>query len=158
MHFGPYVGVFLHDDFWKMIFWLVLKLEISYWVVISWTILVSISGFFWRFYFHMVKYLNFDNSSFAFEILFNVNGKATVWHTPRYPSSRWENWIELCHNTLVEQPWVLYFTTKHEVLFIILKKLNWPPILYESFRRLLSGQGNAGWAQATTPSHLYRTS
>jgi hypothetical protein len=29
-NYGPYlVGLFLYDDFWKMIFWLVLKLEIS---------------------------------------------------------------------------------------------------------------------------------
>jgi len=28
--YGPYVvGLFLYDDFWKMTFWLVLKLEIS---------------------------------------------------------------------------------------------------------------------------------
>jgi hypothetical protein len=68
-------------------------------------------------------------------MLFNVNGKATVWHTPCCPSSHWENWIELRNNTLVEQPWVLYFTTKHdymkEVLCVILKKVKRPPILYE---------------------------
>ncbi len=36
--FGPLViiiGLFLYEDFWKMIFWLVLKLEISYRVIIS---------------------------------------------------------------------------------------------------------------------------
>ncbi len=71
-------------DFWKMIFWLVfIKLEISYRVMISWRILVYFRGFFWRLYFCMVKYLNFHNSSFALRyLLFNVNGKATVWHTP----------------------------------------------------------------------------
>jgi hypothetical protein len=31
----------------------------------------------------MVKYLNFHNSSFA-KIIFDVNGKAIVWHTPCY--------------------------------------------------------------------------
>jgi hypothetical protein len=30
----------------------------------------------------MVKYLSFHNSSFALTILFNVNGKAIVQHTP----------------------------------------------------------------------------
>ncbi len=30
----------------------------------------------------MVKYLQFHNSSFALQYLFNVVGKATVWHTP----------------------------------------------------------------------------
>jgi hypothetical protein len=43
--FGPEViiiGLFLYEDFWNMIFWLVLKLEISYYgVIISWRILVS---------------------------------------------------------------------------------------------------------------------
>jgi hypothetical protein len=34
-----------------MIFWLVLKLEISYRVKISWRILVCFKGFFWRLYF-----------------------------------------------------------------------------------------------------------
>ncbi len=51
--FGPYIiGLFWYEDFWKMIFWLVLKLEISYRVIIiSWRILVSFRGFFWRLYF-----------------------------------------------------------------------------------------------------------
>ncbi len=57
--------LFLYVDLWKMIFWLVLKLEISYRGMISWTILVSCRGFFWRLYLCMVKYLNFHNSSFA---------------------------------------------------------------------------------------------
>ncbi len=36
MDFGPYiVGSFLSEDFQKMIFWLVFKLEISYSVMIS---------------------------------------------------------------------------------------------------------------------------
>jgi hypothetical protein len=49
----------------KMIFGLVLKLEISYnRVIIFWfRILVSFRGFFWRLFFCMVKYLSFHNSS-----------------------------------------------------------------------------------------------
>ncbi len=44
--FGPYIiDLFLYEDFWKMIFWVVLKLETSYRVVISWRILVSFIGF-----------------------------------------------------------------------------------------------------------------
>jgi len=62
-----------------MIFWLVLKLEISYRVIISSRILVSFRGLFEAsVYFCMVKYLSFHNSSFSLEILFNVNGKATL--------------------------------------------------------------------------------
>jgi hypothetical protein len=46
-NFGPQVvGLFLYEDFWKVIFLLVLKLEISYRVMISWKILVSCRGFF----------------------------------------------------------------------------------------------------------------
>jgi hypothetical protein len=67
-----------------MIFWLLLKLEIIYRVILSWRILVSFRGFFWRLYFCMVKYLHFHNSSFALRYVFNVNGKATVWHTPLF--------------------------------------------------------------------------
>ncbi len=48
-----------------MIFWLMLKLEIKYRVIISWKIFVSFRGFFGRLYFCMVKYLSFHNSSFA---------------------------------------------------------------------------------------------
>jgi hypothetical protein len=45
--FGPCViGLSLYEDFWKIIFWLVLKLEISYRVIISGMILVSFRGFF----------------------------------------------------------------------------------------------------------------
>ncbi len=56
------LALFLFEDFWKILFWLVLKLEISYRVMISWRVL---RGLFWRLYFCMVKYLNFHNSSFA---------------------------------------------------------------------------------------------
>jgi hypothetical protein len=46
-----------------MVFWLVLKLEISYRVIISRMILVSFRR---RLYFCMVKYLSFLDSAFAF--------------------------------------------------------------------------------------------
>jgi len=59
------VGLFLYEDFWNIIVWLVLKFKISYRVIISWMILVSFRGFFWRLYFCMVKYLNLHNFSFA---------------------------------------------------------------------------------------------
>jgi len=89
------ICLFSYEDFWKMIFWLVLKLEISYnRVIISWRILVFFRGFFWRLYFCMVKYLSFHNSSFAFNIHFNVNGKATVWHPPLFTP-----WKTLQHAT-----------------------------------------------------------
>jgi hypothetical protein len=48
-----------------MIFWLVLKLETSYQVIISQSILVFFRGFFEDYNFCMVKYLIFHNSSFA---------------------------------------------------------------------------------------------
>jgi hypothetical protein len=82
--FGPYlIGLFLYEYFWKMIFWRMLKPEISYRVIISWRILVPLRGFFEEEYiFCMVKYLSFHNSCFALIYFFNVNGKATVWHTP----------------------------------------------------------------------------
>jgi len=64
--FGPEVmGLFLDEDFWKMIFWLVLKLEISYRVIISWKYFGFFKRIFWRLYFCMVKYLSFHISSFA---------------------------------------------------------------------------------------------
>ncbi len=83
------IGLLLCEDFWKMIFWLVLKLEISYQVIICWRLLgFSLRGFFSKniyiyIYFGMVKYLSFHNcSSFALTYFFNVNGKAMVWCTP----------------------------------------------------------------------------
>jgi len=45
------VGLFLFEDFWKMIFWLVFELDISYKVVISWRILDFLEDFFLRLYF-----------------------------------------------------------------------------------------------------------
>jgi hypothetical protein len=64
--FGPsVVGLLLNEDFWQMIFWLVLKLEISYRVLISWRILVSFRGFFEDYVFAWWNTLNFHNSSFA---------------------------------------------------------------------------------------------
>jgi len=53
--------------FWKMIFLhgLVLKLEISYRVTISWRIFGFFERIFWRLYFCMMKCLSFHNFSFA---------------------------------------------------------------------------------------------
>jgi len=49
----------------------VLKLEISVKFIVSWKILVSFRGVFWRWiYFCMVKYLSFHNSSFALRYSF----------------------------------------------------------------------------------------
>jgi hypothetical protein len=48
-----------------IIFWLVLKLEINYRVIISRRILVSLRGFLEDYIFAMVKYLTSPNSSFA---------------------------------------------------------------------------------------------
>jgi hypothetical protein len=42
---GP-LGLFLYEGFWKMKFWLVMKREISYRVIVSWRILVAFRGFF----------------------------------------------------------------------------------------------------------------
>ncbi len=61
-----------------------LKLEISYKVLISWRILVYFKRIFWRLYF-LVKYLNFHKSCFAFRYFLNLNGKPTVWHIPCFP-------------------------------------------------------------------------
>jgi hypothetical protein len=62
-----------------MIFWLVLKLKISY---RSYDILKDfgflVENFFDEYIYCMVKYLNFHHSSFAIRYLFIVNGKATV--------------------------------------------------------------------------------
>ncbi len=55
--FDPHVvGLFLYEDFWKMIFWLVLKLGINDRVVIFWRSLVFFEGFFLKIIFCMVKY------------------------------------------------------------------------------------------------------
>jgi len=66
-----------------MIFWLVLKLEISYKVIISW----KIFGFFLEDFFedYIFAWWNIwisTNLLFALKILFNENGKATVCDTP----------------------------------------------------------------------------
>jgi hypothetical protein len=67
--------------FLKMIFWLVLKLEISYRVLISWRILVSFRGLFEDYIF---AWWNIWVSIILLfiKIVFNVNDKATMWHTP----------------------------------------------------------------------------
>jgi hypothetical protein len=64
-----------------MIFWLVLKLEISYRVIISWRILVSFGAFFES---YILAWWNIRVSIFFLKLIFNVNGKAIVWHTPWY--------------------------------------------------------------------------
>ncbi len=82
--FGPLlVGQFWYKDLWKMIFWLVLKLEICCRVMISWKILVSFSGFFFEDYIFAWwnKYLNFHNSSFALKILLKCKWRRPQCHT-----------------------------------------------------------------------------
>jgi hypothetical protein len=65
-----------------------LRLIIELWYLEGFWFLLKdfFKGFFFgRFFFCMVKYLKFLNSSFRLKILFNnVNGKATTWHTPCY--------------------------------------------------------------------------
>ncbi len=87
-HSRPYViSLFLYEDFWNMIFWLVLKLEIIVIELkISWRILVSFRGFYgdyifawWNVWVSIILLL-------PFKILFNVNDKATEWHTPCFIS------------------------------------------------------------------------
>jgi hypothetical protein len=66
--FGLYliIGLFLYEDFWKRIFWLVLKLEIRCRVIIiSWRILVSFRGFFEDYICAWWNILSFHDSSFA---------------------------------------------------------------------------------------------
>jgi hypothetical protein len=65
--------------FERRYFWLVLKLEISYRVMISWRILVSC---FVNFIFLHVEIFEFPLFFFCLQILFNEIGQATVWHTP----------------------------------------------------------------------------
>ncbi len=62
-----------------MIFWLVLKLEISYYrvIIISPNILVSFERMFLKFTFLHGEILSFhDSFLFGLKILFSVNGKA----------------------------------------------------------------------------------
>jgi hypothetical protein len=67
-----------------MIFWLVLKLEISYYrvIIISWRILAffkkNLRGFFEDYIFAWWNIWVFLTLFFCLKILFNVNGKATV--------------------------------------------------------------------------------
>jgi len=68
--------------FERCYFGFVLKLEISYRVmIISWRILVAFRGFFEDYIFAQWNIWVSIILSFAL-VLFNVNGKATVWHTP----------------------------------------------------------------------------
>ncbi len=76
-------SIFIWGFLKDVIFWLVLKLEISYQSYkISWRILVSFRGFFEDYIFARWNILSFHNSSFALRYFFNVNGEARVWHTP----------------------------------------------------------------------------
>jgi hypothetical protein len=84
--FGPYVIIiglflFLYEDFWNMIFfWLVLKLEISYY----YRVIIYLEGFWFLlegFFFedYIFAWWNifwvFPQFFFCLKILFNVNGK-----------------------------------------------------------------------------------
>ncbi len=80
-NFGPHVvSLFLYKDFWKMIFWLMLKLGINDRVVIFWKSLVSFRGFFLKIISLDGEILEFQLFFFCLKIFFNVNGKATMWH------------------------------------------------------------------------------
>jgi hypothetical protein len=85
-------GLFLYEDFWKMKFWLVLKLEISYRVITSWKILISFEGCFEDYIFAWWNIWDFI-IFFGLKMHFNVNGKATMWHTPCF--LRYLEWIKI---------------------------------------------------------------
>ncbi len=128
------MGLFLYEDFWKTIFWLVLQLEIScYRVMISWRILASFRRCFWRLYFCMVKYLNFHNSSFAWGYFFYVNGKATVWHTPCWINYCFFAWVSI-HFKKHEcsHSWVFHFlkNVSHHLFCPTHHGTQWVPIGY----------------------------
>ncbi len=73
-----FIWGFLKDDILACVeTW---DLVIELWYLGAFWLLLE--DFFWRLYFCMVKYLNFYDSSFALRYFFNVNGKATMWHTP----------------------------------------------------------------------------
>jgi len=81
INFGPRViGLILYKDFFKMIFWLVLKLGISDRIVIFWRNLVSFRGFFLKIIFLHGEILEFPKFFFCLKILIYVNGKAIVTH------------------------------------------------------------------------------
>jgi len=65
------------------------NLEISSRVIISWRILLSFRGFLEDYIFACWKYLSFHDSSFALRYFCNVNGKATLWHTPCWGNVFW---------------------------------------------------------------------
>ncbi len=53
-------------------------------IELSGRILVSFRGFFLKIIFLHSEIFEFHNSSFALRCFINVNGKATVWHTPLF--------------------------------------------------------------------------
>ncbi len=76
------IGLFLYEDFWKMRFWLVFKLEFSYRIIISWRIFCLFLEHFLKIR-HIFAGWNIWVSSFALRCFLNVNGKAVVWwYTP----------------------------------------------------------------------------
>ncbi len=82
-----------------MIFWLLLKLEISYRVVISWRILVCFRGFLEDYIYCMVKYLSLHYSSFALRYFLTqmATPQCTVWHTPCFLSLGYGAVAVLCY-------------------------------------------------------------
>jgi hypothetical protein len=73
------MGGFLKDDIFGL-FWN-LRLLRELWCLEGFWFLLE--GFFWRFlYFCMVKCSNFPWFFVCLKILFNVNSKTTMWHTP----------------------------------------------------------------------------
>jgi len=69
-----------------MIFWLVLKLEISYYrvIIISWRILISFRVFFGDYIFAWWNIWVFMILLFAFKYFFNVNGEGHIVTHPLY--------------------------------------------------------------------------
>jgi hypothetical protein len=66
--------------FFKVIFWLVLKLEISYRVEVTWRIWFLIEDVF-EDYIFAFENIWVSTILFCLKILFNVNGKAIAWHS-----------------------------------------------------------------------------
>jgi hypothetical protein len=109
-----------------MIFWLVLKLRISYRVMISWRILIYCSEIFWRLYFYMVKYLNFHIFFFCLKIFFlcKWQGHSCVTHPLFQKALQWQQTTYSQCRQIIYYLFIIYLFI---YLFIIIGHVTCPP-------------------------------
>jgi len=114
-------------------------------VIISWRILVSFRGLFWRLYFCMVKYFEFSLFFFCHKILFwcKMARPHKLWHTPLLRKSQDQGYNKILLAPHSQGDWSFYKCCKQKkfrlpILLPLAPRFLMPPSENQSLQAIFS--------------------